>query len=109
MSDAAKAPGHGWWPYLVPYLAFLGAVELSNRMPDGGAAAMLVIKPALPLCAIAYFWSRGAYPELRKGGLSLLGASQDILFGIALAVLWMAPFIFIAAPGWGEDCAAARA
>ncbi len=95
MSEPKNAPGHGWWPYLLPYLAFLGAVELSNRMPDAGAGVMLFVKPALPLCAIAYFWKRGAYPELRKGGLSFLGASQDILVGVGLAVLWMAPFILI--------------
>jgi CAAX prenyl protease-like protein len=92
-----KQAGHGWWPYLVPYLAFLAAVELSSRMSGAGAAVMLFVKPALPLLAISYFWAKGAYPELRRGGLSISGASQDILVGIALAVLWMIPFVGIAA------------
>lgn len=92
-----KQTGHGWWPYLLPYFAFLAAVELSSRMSGTGAAVMLFIKPALPLMVIGYFWSKGAYPELRRGGLSLGGASQDILVGIGLAALWMLPFIGIAA------------
>lgn len=66
-------------------------------MPESGAAVMLFVKPALPLLAIAYYWRRGAYPELRRGGLSAGGASLDVLLGIALAALWMAPFIWIEA------------
>ena len=103
MNTNAKTPGHGWWPYLVPYLSFLAAVEISNRATETGAAVMLVLKPALPLAAIAYFWVRGSYPELRKGGLSAGGALQDVIVGIVLAMFWMAPFIWIAALRPGES------
>jgi len=85
--------GHGWWPYVLPYLSFLGAVEVARRLPEALALPMLVLKPALPLLLILYFWRRGEYPELRGARLGLSGALADIAVGIALAALWMAPFI----------------
>ena len=102
--NSREGGGHGWWPYVVPYLSFLAAVELSRRVPEAGAAVMLFVKPALPVLAIAYYWRRGAYPELRRARLDAGGASLDVLVGIGLAALWMAPFIWVDAlrPGDGE-------
>ena len=93
----ASSGGHGWWPYILPYMGFLLAVEISARMPESLAGVMLFVKPAVPLGLLIWFWSRGAYPELRSGRPSLAGTSQDVVVGIGLALLWMAPYVYIAA------------
>jgi uncharacterized protein len=86
--------GHGWWPYLGPYLVFMGAVEIASRLPDGNEGLALFLKPLAPLLVILYHWQKGAYPELRNRGLTLSGASQDILVGLALTGLWLLPYVF---------------
>ena len=40
--------GHGWWPYLGPYLAFMLAAQFGGEFPDSWQPVLLVIKPALP-------------------------------------------------------------
>jgi membrane protease YdiL (CAAX protease family) len=86
-------PGHGWWPYVTPYVAFLGTVELTRRLPDDWAPIGLLLKPAVPAFLMLYYFSRGAYPELRGVALGLGGRALDVLLGVALAGLWMAPFV----------------
>jgi hypothetical protein len=54
---------------------------------------LLFLKPLAPLLTIVYHWRKGAYPELRSAGLSLSGASQDILVGLALTGVWIAPYV----------------
>ena len=49
--------GHGWWPYILPYISFLLLVEISNRVPDGLALVMLVLKPGVPVGLMV--WYRG--------------------------------------------------
>ena len=92
---STKQEGHGWWPYLGPYLTFLLSSQIGGEFPDSWQPAMLVVKPALTGGLIAYFWLNGAYPELRamrfKPGWALL----DILLGIVLAVQWMGPYLLI--------------
>jgi CAAX prenyl protease-like protein len=95
--EQQRLEGHGWWPYLGPYAGFLIAVQVSSWLPDAWAPWLLVAKPAVPALLIAYFAFQGRYPELgamrlRPGWLSL-----DILLGIALAALWMAPYLWIEA------------
>lgn len=93
LMDSQRAQGHGWWPYLGPYLAFLAAVEMGARLPAEAAPWLLFLKPLAPLLTIVYHWRKGAYPELRSAGLSLSGASQDILVGLALTGVWIAPYV----------------
>ena len=93
----SERQGHGWWPYLVPYFAFLGAVEISGRLPESWAPVMLFVKPAVPALLLFWFASRGAYPELRGFSLRPSGVMADVLVGVALAILWMAPFILFPA------------
>ena len=93
MTNSHRTSGHGWWPYLGPYVAFMAAGEVSARMPADLAPLMLFMKPLAPLLVILYHWRKGAYPELRQGGLSWSGACQDILVGLALTALWIFPFV----------------
>ena len=99
--------GHGWWPYLLPYVGFLLAVEVVGRIgdwevrgavPAGTGLFMLAVKPAVPLGLIAWYWRKGAYPELR-GALAGLGGARgvasDVAVGLALTVLWALPYVFV--------------
>lgn len=104
--DADASRGHGWWPYLLPYVGFLLAVEVAGRvgdweargaLPMGIGLAMLAFKPAVPVALIAYYWRKGAYPELR-GALSGLGGvggvASDVAVGLALTALWALPYVW---------------
>ena len=87
--------GHGWWPYLAPYLAFLAIVETVRRLPDDWAPIGLLLKPAVPGLLMLYYFSRGAYPELRGIALGLRERALDVGVGVALAGLWMLPFVLV--------------
>lgn len=92
-----RQEGHGWWPYLVPYVAFTLAVTVSSRLPAAWGPWLLAVKPAIPAALIVYFHRRGCYPELRsirwQPGWMLL----DVLVGIVLAVQWMGPYLVVEA------------
>lgn len=85
--------GHGWWPYLLPMVAFLGLHELAARASEAIRPWMLVPQVAVPGGLLLYYRLRGSYPELRgyRGGLG--GFSLDVLVGLAGAALWMAPYL----------------
>jgi CAAX prenyl protease-like protein len=87
--------GHGWWPYVLPYIAFLLMSEIGARMPDAMDPVVLILKPGITLSLIVWFWKQGAYPECRGEGteIGLLGGLQDILVGLALTAVWVAPFL----------------
>jgi CAAX prenyl protease-like protein len=70
------------------------AAEVASRLPPDSEAAMLIVKPLAPLLTILYHWRRGAYPELRGQRLSFSGAGQDVLVGLALTLVWIAPYVF---------------
>jgi CAAX prenyl protease-like protein len=91
---AGAREGHGWWPYLLPYFSFMLMGEIIARLPESSTPAMLFIKPGVPALFMLYFWKRGAYPELRGYGAYARGTLLDVLLGLGLAVLWMAPFLF---------------
>ena len=84
--------GHGWWPYLLPYFSFLLVVEIGRGAP-GAAGLILVAKPVVPAAIVVYFARRGSYAELRGFTLAGPGVWLDVALGVALAVLWMAPYI----------------
>jgi CAAX prenyl protease-like protein len=88
-----RPAGHGWWPYVLPYLAFLLTTEVVSRLPDAWAPIGLFLKPAVPGALLIAFALRGAYPELRGIRLQLPARLLDVLVGLALAALWMAPYV----------------
>jgi CAAX prenyl protease-like protein len=94
---AVEGRTHGWWPYVVPYFGFLLTVEVARRLPDDLALVGLLLKPCVPGVAMIWFAWQGAYPELRKprfqGGFLL----ADVALGVALAALWMVPYVYIPA------------
>ncbi len=89
--------GHGWWPYLGPYASFLLLVEIGGRVPESMAPWMLLVKPGVPAALMIYFAGRGAYPELRGMRLRASTTLLDVLLGVALAALWMAPYLLVEA------------
>jgi len=96
--------GHGWWPYLTPIFSFLMLRSLVGYLPTAAAARCLPFVVAVPAAALAYFFARGEYPELRSrppGGPA--GLCLDFLVGVAGGALWMAPYVVLgldALPGW---------
>ncbi|MCA9509137.1 MAG: CPBP family intramembrane metalloprotease [Myxococcales bacterium] len=89
--------GHGFWPYLLPYFAFLLLSEVGGRLPEGAWLAVLALKPLVPAALVAYFWRRGMYPELRGFGARARGLPLDLLVGAASGALWMAPYLLLPA------------
>ncbi len=87
--------GHGWWPYVLPYVAFLLMSEVATRLPDAADPFVLFAKPALILALIGWFFGQGAYPECRGEGarIGFVGALTDVAVGLALTLVWVAPFL----------------
>jgi len=106
VGSTSQHEGHGWWPYLLPYVGFLLAVEVAGRVTDwevrgalplGIGIIMLAFKPAVPVALIAWFWRRGAYPELRgslRGLGGATGVASDVGVGLLLAGVWALPYVF---------------
>lgn len=92
----SERDGHGWWPYVVPYVAFLLMSEVGSRLPDVADPFVLFGKPLATLALIVWFWSGGAYPECRGrfARIGLVGGVQDVVVGLALTVVWVAPFLY---------------
>ena len=86
--------GHGWWPYLVPYLVFILMTEFGPRLGEAAQPWLLAIKPAVVLGLVVWFRAGGAYPEWRgEGGrIGLVGGALDIAVGLALTVVWVVPY-----------------
>ena len=87
--------GHGFWPYIVPYMSFVLLAQFSDRFPESWALSLLWIKPAVPALLIAFFYSRGMYPELRGFGKYARGIPLDIAVGLGSALLWVAPYLLL--------------
>ncbi|HIF95349.1 MAG: CPBP family glutamic-type intramembrane protease, partial [Myxococcales bacterium] len=105
--NSREKESHGWWPYVVPYVSFLLMSELAARLPDAADPFVLLVKPAMTLGIILWFWKQGAYPELRnsKHEVRFAGGVQDILVGLSLTAVWVIPFIVFPSirPGPGGE------
>lgn len=77
--------------YVLPYGVFLALVELAARLPSL-AAPLFALRVAAPAALLVWFWRRGAYPELR-GYRFGAGTVGDALAGLALAALWVGPYL----------------
>jgi CAAX prenyl protease-like protein len=80
-------------PYIAPMFAFLLVVEIGNRTPADFALSLYLLRVVVPVGFLAYFWSRGCYRELRLkfGWMNL----ADLLVGVALAAMWILPYVLI--------------
>lgn len=101
---------HGWWPYWAPLFSFLLLLSFAARFGERGAAFVLPVQVLLPAACFAWFWRRGAYPELR-GAAHWRAAplALDFALGAVAGLLWMLPYLFFPAlrpePGSGFDAA----
>ncbi|MCP4038845.1 MAG: CAAX prenyl protease-related protein [bacterium] len=93
---------HGWWPYLAPYGLFLVIADIASRLPEATAPYALVVRVAVPGALLFYFGWRGRYPELREFRPGP-GALADVCFGVAIAVLWVGPYLLL--PGLPQPAA----
>jgi hypothetical protein len=102
---AVDRDSHGWWAYVGPYAAFLLMSEVGGRLPDAADPFVLVVKPLATLGLVAWFWRRGAYPECRGDGarIGLVGGLQDVAVGLALTVIWVAPYVLVPAIRPSQD------
>ena len=91
--------GHGWWPYVVPYVAFLLLSEIAARLPDGTQPFMLGFKPVLVLALVLGFRARGGYPEWRSPAVRMTGSGllQDVAVGLVLTAVWVVPYLLVPA------------
>ena len=89
-AQASRNPGI--WPYALPYLAF-GAVLALEDASGGASAGLAIAQVALPLALLVFFARRGAFPELGGFRLRPASAAADVALGLAVAALWMGPFL----------------
>ncbi len=90
-------------PYLVPYAVFLAFVQLESLAPTL-LKPMFVLRVLAPALLIAGYWRSGAYPELRGyrvGARTLL----DLAAGLAIAALWVGPYLAFPSLPRGEPFA----
>ena len=102
---AQQRVGHGWWPYIGSYLVFMLAGLAGERLPETAAPAWLIVKPALVAGCIFYFWQQGEYGELRGYRWRSPMLAADVAVGVALAALWILPYLWIPAirPGHFDE------
>jgi hypothetical protein len=89
-------------PYAVPYAVFLGLVELERWLPERYGRYLLPVKVALPALLLAGFAARGAFPELR-GFRPRPAWALDVGVGLALALVWVGPYLAFPGLPRGED------
>ena len=81
-----------WLPYFAPMIAFALVLQAGEYVPPSAAIALMAARLLAPLAAFVYFLRLGSYPELK--GFSLTGWSlADIVVGLAVAALWMTPYL----------------
>ena len=88
--------GVSWWPYILPYFAFLVVVELFAHLPAGFYLMGLVLKPIIPAALLVWFFFHGEYPELRGARFHLVPTLGDVAVGIGSAALWVVPYLLFA-------------
>ncbi len=89
----AEREGSGLFPYFAPMIAFLLLVNAGSHLGSEYTFPTLILQVVVPLSLLIIFRLRGAYPELTFRISSWTVA--DIVVGIALAAMWIAPFLII--------------
>ena len=95
VEEQSGGEGHGWWPYVVPYVVFLLLSEVGARLPDAADPYFLALKPSVVLALVIRFWLGGAYPEWRRPAVAMTapGLAMDVAVGLALTAVWVVPFL----------------
>ena len=86
--------------YVAPYAAFLALAEAGARWPDL-EVALFPLRVIAPAALLGWFWSKGAYAELRGYPLGR-GTAADVAAGLAVAALWLGPYLLWPALPRGE-------
>jgi hypothetical protein len=89
------------WPYAAPYLVLLSCAELARWLPAAWDAPLLALRVVLPAALLLAAARRGAFPELAAGPRAR-GAALDFAFGLAIAALWLAPYLLLPSLRRGE-------
>jgi len=86
------------WPYLAPYAVLVALAEVGRWWPALAPLLLAgrVIGPAVLLLAA---WRSGAFPELRGGPRP---GALDVAAGLAVAALWVGPYLWFPALPRGE-------
>jgi len=108
MASARPRRDHGWWPYLLPYFAFLALGEVQGRLGPDTAEWFRAFRIALTAGLVLFFVRRGAYPELRGYPHGATGIAADVAVGLVGLALWVLPYLLVPAlprpdPGSGFD------
>ena len=89
----AKRAGHGWWPYWAPLFSLLILIEIAGRTPEDWQAIFLPLKVVIPGGLFAWFYTRGAYAELRGWRPSGRELLLDTMVGVIGGAVWIAPYL----------------
>ena len=89
------------WPYAAPYFVLLLCAELGRWLPAAWQPLLLALRVALPGALLVWAARRGAFPELASGP-GARGAALDLAFGLAIAALWLAPYVLVPGLPRGE-------
>jgi len=88
--DGERGASSGFWPYVLPYVAFGVVLSVADAVPPGVAA---IARIALPGGLLVAFALRGEFPELRGFRPKPGEALADVAVGVAIAALWLGPFL----------------
>ncbi len=89
--------------YVGPYFMFGIVLLIEGKLPQPWASYALPLRGLVPLAIVYFCYRRGAYQELRNLRWSFGGVLLDVLVGLFVAVLWIAPFIFGVLPSPSPD------
>lgn len=81
-----------WLPYFAPMIAFALVLAAGDYLPESSAFGLAAMQVLAPLLLFAYFQRRGCYPELGRFQLGA-GNLADVAVGLAVAGVWMAPYV----------------
>lgn len=88
--DPQPQASFGMWPYVLPYLAFGVILSLQGGGADVGLA---VAQVAVPAGLLIFFAFQGEFAELGGFRPRPLEALGDVAVGLAVAALWLGPYL----------------
>lgn len=73
-------------------IAFALVLAAGDYLPESSAFGLAAMKVLAPLLLFRYFQRKGCYPEL-SGFRFSAGSVLDVLVGLLVAAVWMAPYL----------------